>query len=209
MDWTRLLSAAAAIVSLALAGCSSDRSASNIQVSDGAVIYKYEKSGRDYKIGSIDGDQVSLYDMYGGFPMALKDVETAVAAIPGEGLDDVKSERRALIDALASQGLHGIWIVENAEIDGQSEPVRKDDPSYIILRADKTFRIVKKGQKTSGIWSLESLDQLILKADETVTAQVARPAGDKLELTILEGGQVFKLRYARTNLTEEPQAADE
>jgi hypothetical protein len=38
---------------------------------------------------------------------------------------------------------------------------------------------------------------------------MSRPPGDKLELKMNDNGSVVELRYGRSDLTEEPKAADE
>lgn len=185
--------------------------ATRIYVHDGIAFCAFVKSGGQYKVGTVDGDQVTLYATYGGVTLALKRLEEAVATIAEGDAEGPRQEPRALANALFSQQLLGIWIVESISFDGMAQSVRDDDPSYLILRADKTFRIVKKGRKPSGTWELDSEGRLVMNAtnDESQTAEIRRQPGDKLEMLMEDDGSMVKVQYGRTDLTEEPKAVDE
>lgn len=182
-----------------------------VAVRDGVALCVFEGSGREYKVGKVVGDQVTLFATFGGVTISLKDLEKAVAGIEGEGADDWRKEQRALGNALLAQQLPGIWIVENVMMDGKAEAVHADDPNYLVIRADKTFRLIKKGRKPEGTWKLDAEGQLAMDStnDESKTAKIKRQSGDKLELTIDDKGIVVLLRYGRSGLTEEPKAIDE
>jgi len=86
---------------------------------------------------------VTLFATWGGATVTFKDLEKAVSGIAGAEGDDFRKEQRALGNALLAQQLPGIWIVENVSMDGKPEAVRADDPNYLIIRADRTFWLIK------------------------------------------------------------------
>jgi len=160
------------------------RPATTIYVRDGVAICVFVKSGGEYRVGTVESDQVTLYATYGGVTLALKHLEEAITTIADGDAEGPRQEQRALANALISQQLLGIWKVEGISLDGTAQPVRDEEPSYLIIRADKTFRIVKKGRKPSGTWELNSDGRLVMNAtnDESKTAEIRRQPGDKLEL---------------------------
>lgn len=206
----------AVILSLLFSGCSggqSGGSVARIEIRDGNAVCVFRESNGEYPVGKVDNGQVTLFATYGSVVVTMSDLEETVSRIDiGDGKKgDWRTEQRALANALFSQQLPGIWLVENASIDGKVESVRDEDPNYLVIRADKTYRIVKKGKKREGTWTLDSKGGFVMNATagESRTAEMKRQPGDKLELTVDDDGRVVMLRYARTGLTVEPKAVDE
>jgi hypothetical protein len=185
-----------------------------VAVRDGVAICVFGPSGREYKVGKVNNDQVGLFATYGGVPIAIEDLKQAVSTI---STTEAKAksklpndEQRLLLNALLTPQLVGIWILEKASVDGKPEPVTPDDPSYLVVRADKTFQIIKKGQKPVGKWEFDSKGQFVMKTSKkTMSSQVRRQPGDRLELEFIEDGSKVLAQYSRTNLTKEPKAVDQ
>jgi|GEM_PF-2066539 hypothetical protein len=208
----------AALLCMFLFGCSDSQTggtATRIEVRDGVALCIYEPSKKEYKLGTVNNDQVTLYATYGGVTVSLNDLEETVSSIAenrAEGDNTIKrDEQLELFNALMSQQLPGIWRVEHVEVDGKQQAVREDDPIFLVIRSDKTFRIIKKGRKPAGLWTLLPGSKLALNAtnEPAKTAKMRRQPGDKLELIMTDDGSQVLLRYVRTDLTVEPKAVDE
>jgi len=184
---------------------SNGTSNARVTIQDSVAICVFTKSGKEYKLGTANGDQVTLFATYGSLTVAMKDLEDIISGIVGD-IDGWRQEQRAIGNALFSQQLPGIWIVESVLVDGKAQAARADDPNYLILRDDKTFRIVKRGLKPEGTWGLNAEGQLLLNAtnDDPKTAKMKRLSRDKLELTIVDGRVSVELNYGRSGLTTEP-----
>ena len=215
MRTTALQFAALAVLGLAFTGCSGGGSAARLEVRDGVAVCLFKESGREVKVGPVTDGQVALYNSWGGGTLALDDLEAAVAGIAdfeGEGSNvDWHDERRSLYHAILSPRLTGIWQLESAS-EGDSVQQKGDrDPTWLIVRDDGTFRIVKTGRKPQGTWLLNESSQFVMNADndDSKMAGVSLQPGDILELTVNEDGSDVTLRYVLTDLTEEPKAADE
>ena len=146
MQFTRLQFIAVAVVSVLFASCSGSKdggSVARVDQRDGSAVCVFSQGDNVYKFGKVDNDQVELYATYGRFTLALKDVEEAISNISPKDVEDAKDQQRALYNALFSLQLPGIWKVEKVSIDGKGQAVRDDDPNYLVIRADKTYRIIR------------------------------------------------------------------
>jgi len=109
-------------------------------------------------------------------------------------------------DAPSAEKLAGIWEVQAVSVNG--EPQGGNDGSYLVLRDDGTFRIIKRGQKPTGKWRVEE-GSLVLEGDDGVSMRgEVELADDELTFTVVEGGETIELAYKRTDLEEEPPASD-
>lgn len=199
------------LFSLLLIGCSSEQggSANHVDVRDGVAILIFGQGGTEYKLGKVSGDQVALFATYGGVTITMTELEKTVSKI---GPEDTSNQQSALQSAFFKYRLPGIWKLEIATVNGKDQPVQDNDPSYLVIRADKTFRIIKKGRKPEGTWALNSEGQLVMNlADgQSITQEIKRQQGEKLELTTKdEDGDLLTALYGRTSLIEEPKAVDE
>ncbi|NBC10159.1 MAG: hypothetical protein GVY24_00295 [Planctomycetes bacterium] len=109
-------------------------------------------------------------------------------------------------DSPTAEQLAGIWAMQAVNINGEAQGGNKG--SYLVLRDDGTFRIIKRGQKPTGKWRLEE-GELVLSGDEgEIMRGEVELADDELTLTVVEGGDTVELIYKRTELEEEPPAPD-
>lgn len=60
--------------------------------------------------------------------------------------------------------LHGIWEHRKFSINGTEEKAERGN--YLILRKDGTFKIVKRGRKSEGKWSVKPNHQLLFDSTE-------------------------------------------
>lgn len=209
------LTAAFLLFSLVQAGCSGGVLGGNrVDVRDGVAVAVMSGSGKEYKLGKIEGDTVTLFNTYGGGTMSLAEVRSAVSGVSGNE-KDFKAERRSLANALSGGNVErsdvsGIWIVQSATVDGKPQAVRPDDPNYLVIRGDQTYRIIKKGRKPTGTWVQNSDGDILLRSEEPPgTADLKRQPDGTLQLSGQEGRKSVVLTYARTELKDEPKAADE
>jgi len=109
-------------------------------------------------------------------------------------------------DAPTAETLAGIWAMQSVSVNG--EPQGGNDGSYLVLRDDGTFRIIKRGQKPTGKWRVEE-GSLVLEGDDGYTMRGdVELADDELTFTVVEGGDTVELTYERTELEEAPPAPD-
>lgn len=186
-------------------------SIARMNVNGGLALCVFKQSGNEYKVGTVKGDQATLYATYGAVTISLKDLDKAISSITDEYMDGesgTKYEPLAVWKGLLYQQVVGIWKAESAKIGINVETASDDDPNFLILRADKTFRIIKKGQTRDGTFKLDAGSTMVMtdKGGDSKTAQLARPVGDKLSLTLEESGQKTQVLYSRSNLTKEPKA---
>ncbi len=192
-------------------GAFSGNSTANLIERDGLARCVFAQSGKDYALGKIDGDKVTLYATYGYVTVPTETLRVAIATITPEQVTTPDQEQWALVNALFAQQLVGIWKAQSLTVEGNTQPAREDDPLYMSFRADHTFRVIKKGTKATGTWAFEPTGKLKLSpvGQEPQLVGLQRQPGDLLELTMNEGGQVGTMRYSRTDLTVEPKAVDE
>lgn len=193
-----------------MAGCSQGvpgLSGDGVEVRDGVAVGVL--SGREVKLGTVNGQEVKLYNMYGGATLPLSELQSVIGSVSGE-FKTGKDVQRAVRTALFEHSLPGIWKLEKAWTNEKPDPVREDDPSYFVFREDGSFRIIKKGRKPDGTWTLSEEGQLVLnmKDGPRMTTEKFFVA-DQLQMTLKEGSNTLRAEYVRTGLKEEPKAADE
>jgi hypothetical protein len=192
-------------------GASTGSSTASLIERDGLARCVFARSGKDYALGKIDGNKVTLYATYGYVTVPSEALRVALSTITPEQVTTPDQEQWALVNALFAQQLVGIWKGESLTIEGNTRPAPEDDPLYMSFRADHTFRVIKKGTKATGTWAFEPTGKLKLSPEgrEPQVVGLQRQPGDILELTMSEDGQVGTMSYSRTDLTVEPKAVDE
>lgn len=198
------------LVCLAINGCSSSPSSfGKVEVSEGRAVCQFPNYQTPYKLGDIaDDGRVKMYRTYGGGTLDLNDIRRIVSTVTeDETTPHGNDAARALKYAFQADMLHGIWRLESLKIPGQEGT--DDDDHFLIIRADKTYKIVKAGPPTEGQWILENRNKLIFTEDDSIveTAGFTRTRGDdKLTLTAKGDGPTATATYVLSDLTEEPES---
>ncbi len=104
--------------------------------------------------------------------------------------------------------LHGYWAVQKITIDGKEDGGNQGD--YLVLRADGTYRNIKRGRKPEGPWEVNAENKLVMKVKDLVILKADwKIEGDKLTLTGESEGAKLVIEYKKTALEKDPKAADE
>jgi hypothetical protein len=180
---------------------------------NGVVVGRLEPTGDEYNLGKIVGDQVEMFDMFGGGKRPLSEVRAKFTGIETKNQTDYRALRGLVIGAFKrSSKWEGIWKLESAKIGAKVQKERPDSVNYLHLRGDQKFQIIKKGKKPTGSWQLTPDGQLQLTFDDRVDAQLSGfklLSDDSFQVTATQEGQSALLTYRRTNLTQPPKAPDE
>jgi hypothetical protein len=125
---------------------------------------------------------------------------TCFATCVVAGAGDEKKNRPAELQAY--------WAVQSVTVDGKEDGGEKG--SYLIIRADGTYRSVKKGRKPEGSWSVDADNKLVLKVGERVIMRSDwQRDGDRLTLSFEDRGAKVQIKYSKAVLDKEPKAPDE
>ena len=104
--------------------------------------------------------------------------------------------------------LQGYWLTKSVVVNGKQDG--GEEGSYLIIRADGTYRIAKKGRKPEGSWQVNTNNELVLKIrDQVILRSDWRRDGNLLTLSYEDRGAKIVLKYSKAVLEKEPKAPDE
>ena len=138
-----------------------------------------------------------------GDASAPKQQSKQTGKMPQNSSSTKKSETKPKV----SSSLVGYWEVQSVTANGK--PDQNEKGGFLILRANGTFRMAKRGRKPAGKWEVKG-EKLLL----TVTGKPTMPTdwkltGDELTLDATQGKNRVILKYRRVKLDKEPKAPDE
>lgn len=201
-------------------GCSG--STTSVDIRDGVVYCTFVASETEQKIGTVSDDQVTVFATFGGQVLPLSEVRGIVAKVDVDESETRQSvvQLRALQTAFYSHTAIGIWLLKSRKQEGLFkigtkrpvlEEVIEDDPNYLILRSDNTFRICQTDVEYAGEWEVDSRGEIQLKSDGAGAAEALQSVRisthqDSLFFTLDVDDAQMILTYERTDLPNEPKS---
>ncbi len=99
--------------------------------------------------------------------------------------------------------LHGYWEVQKVLVDGNEDG--GEVGAYWIFRDDGTFKIVKRGRKPEGSWSV-SEDRLLLEVSGIrMLDGVWRIEGERLVIEATQASKKLVFLFMKRALASEPK----
>jgi hypothetical protein len=113
-------------------------------------------------------------------------------------------------DKRRPQELHGYWAVQTVTVNGKDES-GGEEGSFLIIRANGTYRVAKRGRKPEGSWEVNAENKLVLNmGDKPLMTATWSVKGDHLTLSFDERDNLKPvIKYVRKKLDKEPKAPDE
>lgn len=99
--------------------------------------------------------------------------------------------------------LTGIWEVQKITVDKKEDG--GEAGAYWIFRADGTFKIVKRGRKPEGKWTLTPGNRLTLTIEGKAILDGARTVKkETLVIQAKQGEDILEFTFVKRDLKEEP-----
>ncbi len=179
---------------------SSDLVAARLVVDGGYASCVFTQGG-EQRFGSVEGDVIRVYDMYGGGEFSAPELAAVLATLklvedPAGNAPAWKIQRQSLANTLFHRKLCGEWNYSSTTVDGR---VAAELPMTLTLAPDGTYQLVYEKAREKGQWHQNQQGQVVFAAPGQPPRAAAYrfPAEEELALEFEQDGKKLTRQFHR------------